>query len=508
MRNDVAALLALFGGSAVVSGNADPAQGQTAPAVGGLTRGAFSQPNTGVPAGATTFTPVSTENLFATQVVAKTGRAAQKQAMQLYAEQVTQMVEQAYTNYGYSKNDVGVAFAALLETCWEMSNGTFKIGDGTDEEKAKTKTAVRQMQNALLASPAYKTLADKNKQMLYEACTFMMGHLATQWQQAGNDAAKKSAVQQQARQQFQTIFGMDASKLTRKPNGTFVGVGGGTGALVATHSAVRASAKTPETKTLGTAATTSATPSGQPLPAASAHGAQIFVKYSFQATTTSFGQLILFPSGAAFTDIPSKPVAQFDEVTLRASLKPFDVGTWKQNGNTITLTFPNKKRDQVTTLHKVPRGWYDGDDKPDPESAYETYFPVVLLTPDKLTGAWSSKSLTTMGMMGGGAPMVAAGSNSDRTFQSNGTFTGGKKSFASSTTANMGDAFKSGGDVGVYGTNNKSSAGRWRLDGPLLTMEQNGQRTVTLAYILPHWNKSGVTELLIDGDWWKRPEKD
>jgi hypothetical protein len=70
----------------------------------------------------------------------------------------------------------------------------------------------------------------------------------------------------------------------------------------------------------------------------------------------------------------------------------------------------------------------------------------------------------------------------------------------------MGDGFKTGGDVGTYGTKNKKGAGRWRLDGPLITMESEGKRTVALAFILPHWSKEGRADILIDGDWWKRPE--
>ena len=355
MRRNFAAAsasLTLLGGVALFTGSAPRACGQTAAAPAKeAARNAFANPNSGTPSGSTAFTPVSSDNLFTAQLLAKITQAEQKKAMQTYTGQINQMVEKAYTDYGYEKNDVGVAFGGFVETCWEISNGSFKTGEDNPQDKAKTKAAIRQMQNALLASPAYKTMPDKNKQLLYEACSFMTGHLATQWQQAGSDETRKSAVQQTARQQLQTMFGVGADSLTRRPDGMFVG---------ANASSENAGGKAAGAKRDAAPPPVAAASSG-PLPAASAHGAQIFVKYTFQATSTSFDQLILFPGGAAFTDLPSKPVSRFDEATLRAALKPYDVGTWKQSGNTIVLTFPAKQRGSVITLRKVPRGWYDGN---------------------------------------------------------------------------------------------------------------------------------------------------
>lgn len=513
--------LAFLGGTGVVlAGSAPSAYAQTPPAgtpsssaITGIARNAFENPDIGAPSGSTIFTPVSPNNLFAEQLVAKIGDAEKQQQMRSFVTQIDQMVEKAYTDYGYSKNDVGVAFGGFLEACWEISNGSYKIGNGTNEDKAKTRAAIRQIQNALLAAPAYKSLPAKNKQLFYEACTFMIGQLSLQWQQAGSDATKKSAVQQTARDQLQSFFGVGAASLTRRPDGTFASTnssarGTASSASIVANAAPHKAGSTAKTNEAKSAPIPVAAATSRPLPAASTHGAQFFIKYTFQATNTTFDQLILFPDGTAFTDIPSKPVAQFDEATLKASLKPYDIGTWKQSGNTLALNFPARKRDQVTTLHKVPRGWYDSPDgKIDTDDSYHTYFPVIPVKPSELTGAWHSQSLTTMGFAGGGAPMVAAGSSSDRVFKADGTFSGGKNSFASATTANMGDAFKSGGDVGVYGTNAKKDGGRWRLDGPLITLESGGNRIVTTAFVLPHWNKKGPPELLIDGDWWRRPEK-
>ena len=104
--------------------------------------------------------------------------------------------------------------------------------------------------------------------------------------------------------------------------------------------------------------------------------------------------------------------------------------------------------------------------------------------------------------------MVAAGSNRDLTFAANGTYSGAGETFASATTANMGDAFKSGGDVTASHTGKTGGAGQWRLDGPLLTTVQDGRRGVQLAYILPNWNKDGSPpEIMLGGDWWFRPGK-
>ncbi len=102
--------------------------------------------------------------------------------------------------------------------------------------------------------------------------------------------------------------------------------------------------------------------------------------------------------------------------------------------------------------------------------------------------------------------MVAAGSQGDWTFNADGTFSDGQKSFVSATTANMGDAYKGQGDVYSNSKRRRNSAGRWRIDGPLLTLEKDGERTVHLAFLMPYWTKNmAQTDLMIDGDRWQRP---
>ena len=243
------------------------------------------------------------------------------------------------------------------------------------------------------------------------------------------------------------------------------------------------------------------------LPAASLGGARVFVKYSLQyypSFTTRFDHLLLFPNGVAFDDIPLKPMASFSAASLRKALNARDVGTWKMSGNALALSFPTGKR----TLKKHVFGWFDGQGAPPADSAYDIYYPVTSPPRARLLGAWQFSSLIVMGTSGGGSPMVAAGTSGNWVFNAAGTFRDGSESFTSATTTNMGDAYKGEGDVTSTSNRRKSSSGKWRLDGPLLTLEKDGQRTVHLAFLMPHWTKNqNATDLMIDGDRWKRPEK-
>ena len=243
------------------------------------------------------------------------------------------------------------------------------------------------------------------------------------------------------------------------------------------------------------------------LPAPSLNGAKVFVKYSlvyYPSFNTTFDQLVLFPDGTAFDEVPDKPITTFNVATLRKIVKPMYIGRWKVTGNTLTLNFPNKSR----TLRKHPHGWADNADKPPKDSAYGIYYPVTAAPRTRILGAWKFSSLMVMGTNGGGTPMVAAGTTGNWIFNGDGTFSDGSESFVSGTTTNMGDIYKGSGNVTQTGHRRQSSSGKWRLDGPLLTLEKNGQRTVHLAFLMPHWSKNPAdTDLMIDGDRWKRPEK-
>lgn len=252
---------------------------------------------------------------------------------------------------------------------------------------------------------------------------------------------------------------------------------------------------------------TKKTVSANALPAAALGGAKVFVKYSliyYPSFNTTFEQLVLFPNGTAFDDVPDKPLTKFDEASLRKIVEPMYVGRWRIAGAKMTLTFPKRSR----VLRKHPRGWFDGQGALPTDSAYDIYYPVIAPPRAQMLGAWKFSSLMVMGTMGGGSPMVAAGTQGHWTFNANGTFSDGSESFSSATTTNMGEGFKGEGDVTQTGKNRQSSSGQWRIDGPLLTLQKNGQRTVHLAFLMPYWTKNAAnTDLMIDGDRWKRPDK-
>jgi len=447
---------------------------------------------------------------FLARLEAAAATPNQKRAMRVYGEGVFRITETAYRAYGYREPDWGVAWAALLETAWEMNDGSFKLGNGTEADKRRTQASVAQVRQAIARTPGAASLSDTDKEFAYQFASFTAGHLALQWGQAGEDADKREAVQKLAREQLTNIFGVEPAALTRRTNGEFVNANASAAdavAAVTTAKVGRTASRRPGTS----AAPPTAKVSGGPLPAASLGGARVFIRYTItylDGAKTNFDHLILFPDGSAFLDVPSKPAARFDSATYRAALSRFDVGTWKASGGSLSLSFPNK-REPIITLRKHPRGWYDAGEKTPPkaDSAYDVYFPIVTPTAKTLRGAWKSQSLTTMGTMGGGAPMVAAGRTGNRVFSPNGTFTDASTRFASATTSNMGDAFKGDGSVTTTSTGKGGGAGRWRLDGPLLTLELNGVRTVQLAFILPYWGKKEKPDLLINGDWWERPEK-
>lgn len=213
---------------------------------------------------------------------------------------------------------------------------------------------------------------------------------------------------------------------------------------------------------------------------------------------------MLFPDGTAFDDIPTEPLTSFNSASLKKLVDPAVVGRWKMAGNTLSLTFPKAKR----ALKKHPRGWFDGTDAVPKEGAYDIYYPMISPLPARMLGAWKNNSLVVLGTQGGGMPMVAGGSSGSWMFNRNGTFSDSEESFSSATTANMGEAYKPEGDLYSLDKGSRASAGKWRIDGPLLTLEKNGQRTLHLAFLMPYWTKNMTnTDLLIDGDRWKRPDK-
>lgn len=249
----------------------------------------------------------------------------------------------------------------------------------------------------------------------------------------------------------------------------------------------------------------------KPLPTADDHGAKVWVRntqsYGMSGITVSVTPLVLFPDGSAFDSGPSYPVAAFDPAHLRAALPAYDVGTWKIVGNTLTLTWPTlDPKDRVRTFRRLGDGWTDRDDATT-KDAWNVYRRVVPVTPAKILGAWSTSSLVTTGLMGGGVPMVAAGSSGELSF-AKGVYANATSTFASATTATMGDSFKTGGDISTFSDGKRRAAGRYRLDGLLLTREIEGRRGVDLAFLIPFWDGDVPGTMWMGADRWKRPGKD
>jgi hypothetical protein len=321
--------------------------------------------------------------------------------------------------------------------------------------------------------------------------TSILSSFAQELEKAGK-TSEAAGFRQTAAGIFSKLTGASPDKVTVAADGRINGLSSGT---ISSGGGVKNNQTTSNANNVN----------GSPLSAATLGGAQVFIKYSlsyYPSFTTNFRHLILFPDGTAFDEIPNDPMPQFDATTLRSLLKPREVGQWKAVGGTIVLNFSGKQR----TLRKIAKGWYDGEKLPEKDSPYDTYFPVIAANSKLVLGAWKNSNLVTSGAMGGGTAMVAAGSSGNLVFNADGTFTSDRKSFASATTANMGDAYKSGGDAGVFSKRNSIAAGRWRLDGILLTMEKDGQKSVQVAFIMPNWSKQQNENLMIQGDWWKRPE--
>lgn len=400
-------------------------------------------------------------------------------------------LESELEKVGLAKRDLGVAVGYYFVMTYEAATG--KVVP-VEASKAVGRTIAAA--TAQQWGPSYKKLSPAQQEAMYEKLLIsstLVHAFATQFEQAGKTAEAKG-MRDAAGSTFQTVFGVPATSVSIDNSGK---IGGFATAQAAPATAV-AKTKTKPSPVKAVAQT-------GPLAATSLNGAKVFVKYRMQFGTAAqmmFDHLILFPDGSAFDDIPDDPLPSFDAAALRQTLRPNHVGRWKMTGNGLALTFEGKT--EAFKKHNSG-GWAESDYK---SGAFNVYFPVKVATKAQILGAWKHRSLTTMGMAGGGAPMVAAGSDNLLVFADNGSFTKAGKSFASATTANMGDAFKSGGDVTTTGGRANSFKGQWRLDGPLLTTSENGRRVVQLAFILPNWGEATEPpEILIQGDHYFRPDK-
>lgn len=449
---------------------------------------------------------------------------------------------------GFAKRDLGVAMAIAFVSNYETATNQ-TVPDNASVIAAKSvAAAIAQHWGA-----NYRKLEPAAQEKIYESLLIsssLLSAFAQQFEQAGK-TQEAAGMRQAAGELFRKLIGVAPAQVKIAADGRITGLAADASAPAKQNETAPAPANTTAPANTPPATSPSARPaqearggrggnnlqsrkivltaadattnnrsgknnngnnSDEALPAAKLNGAQVFVKYRISYATsiqTNFDHLLLFPDGTAFDGIPSKPLPSFDVATLKAALEPDETGQWKIEGDTLVLSFPKSKSEPRRMLKRHPKGWYAGDGAAG-DSAYDIYYPVVAPTRQTMLGAWENSNLNSVGMMGGGAPMVTVGSNGSFYFNSDGTYSNERKSFASSTTANMGDAFRGDLSVGIYHDDKTRAAGRWRLDDVLLTTEKDGRRSIQLAFVLPHWGQGkGINEnpdLMITGDWWRRPE--
>ncbi len=477
---------AQFGGGGLpdLSGVAGAISGTVAPKPAGVFSSGLKVPS--VQPGATA---KGIGRQLRTSVEEKTGQEnAGLQALEDGMAKALVQMEDQLQKLGLAKRDFGVAVGYFFVTNYETATGKTVPQDASLAAGRTMAKAVGMKWGA-----KFNALPAEKKESMYEALIvtpMLLNALAEQFDKAGKSADAQS-MRSAAGSTFKTLFGADPSAVTIDAKGMISGFPGGRAASTGGRTVSRRPERPGKPEL----------PVGGLVPA-KVGGAKVYVRYvvpdGFSGGGT-FRELVLFPDGSAFEGLPSDPIPSFDAATIRRYSKKYDVGTWRQSGGRMTLVIDGGKPE--TWVKHPSGGWAETDYK---SGAYGVYWPVKLATKAQLLGAWKHKSLSTMGMAGGGTPMVASGSNGDLSFAANGTFSRAREGFASATTANMGDAFKSG-NVTTYGKNKSGAQGQWRLDGPVLTTVENGRRGVQLAYILPNWNKDGSPpELLIGGDWWYR----
>lgn len=404
-------------------------------------------------------------------------------------------LEDELVKIGFAKRDLGVAVGYFFVMTYEAATGKTVPVDAS-QTAGRTIAAATAKQ----WGPNYKKLPPAQQEEIYEKLLIsstLIHAFADQFEKAGK-TTEANGMRDAAGSTFQTVFGVPASSVTIDGSGKISGLAAEKQPTTGSGRVVKAKPVTTKSPPVTTKAA--------PLTASSLGGAKIFIRYRmtyFNGVEVSLDQLLMFPDGTAFNDVPDDPLPSFDIPTLKKHSLAVDIGRWKITGNRLALTFDGKTE---TFKKHASGGWAESDYK---DGNFDVYFPVKIATKQQLLGEWEHKSLTTMGMAGGGAPMVAAGSNRNLVFAANGTYSKSGKSFASATTANMGDAFKSGGDVTTTGGRNSAAKGQWRLDGPLLTTIENGRKGVLVAFILPKWGKpTEAPEILIQGDRYFRPGTD
>ena len=386
------------------------------------------------------------------------------QAIENDMPETIRKLEAALAGEGFAKRDLGVAAGYLFLVTYGTATG-IEIKD--EASSAALRTVAKAAGEGWGAR--YRKLEPAAQESMYEtmlAAPTLLAALADQFEKSGKaDDAK--TMREGAGALFEKVFGTPPAEVTISDKGAISGF-----------------AKEP-------------TPPAEPgatLVASSANGARVFVMYVVSLNGSSpTRELVLFPDGTAFTDVPSEPLPRFDVPTLKAKVKPFYVGRWTQKGDRLTVQAGTGKPEVYAK--DASGGWADPDLK---AGDFGIYFPVVPAVPSNVTGAWRGESLASAGIPGGAGPMTYGGSTGDLVFAEDGTFRKAGRGFAMSSS--------SSGDVTVLGKGQQAQ-GRWRLDGLMLTTVQKGQRGVQLLYAMPHWGKAAKPDLMIQGSRWSRPEK-
>ncbi|MEL6770540.1 MAG: hypothetical protein AAFP18_05695 [Bacteroidota bacterium] len=448
--------------------------------------------------------PGATARVVASAYRDELGASPMLVLLELTMPAVLETIESELEGIGFARRDYGVAIAYAFVYLWEAARG-----ETMPEEPSAA--AARSLAEAIAAQQgeAYASLTDSEQERRYETVMTATTVLAALNEQ--NDPGR--AVREQAALAFTALFGVDPGAVSVDAAGVISGF-----ELAGPTTSAPSEATKPNAPPVHGADASTPTPrmarGGEALPPTDTHGVEVYIKYTWgyggSGFTTDQIPLLLYPDGTAFLETPQAPVANFAPATLRAAFAQErrgerHVGTWRRDATTLTLTFDGETR----TLPRTSRGWWDRDSPPDESNGHHTFFPVVLATPEHMVGPWVSSSLIVAGTPGGAAPQVAAGSTTNRVFYGDGTYAEDSESFVSATDANVGSGYGGGSTFGLFSENEGQAAGRWRLDGPLMTIETGGQRQVLLAFIMPEWSKDNPnSDTWVGDDFWERPDED
>ena len=405
------------------------------------------------------------------------------------------LLDAQLASVGLEPRDLGVAAGFAFVTLWETAL------DRTVSQEASLAAArtVARAAGDHWAGP-YRALAPADQERAYEALLVgpsLLESLADQLGQAGAAAPVRAA----AGASFRAVFGVPPQAVT-------VGADGRVSGLAAARPLAGAPAAPAPPPALAPRPVSPAASGAAP----GAGGAEVYVKYHYGWIASMGGPgfrqdvLVLFPDGTAVDGWPLEPVAAFTADAVRAALPrdewAWTLGTWRRDGDALTLAF----EDETRRLPRTPRGWWDDEDEaPDPTATMDTYFPVVPLGPDALLGPWRTESYLALGA--GTSAAVGGSDVTDRVFFGDGRFADVSRGTFSATTGTL---YQSG--VTILRQTGGEAAGTWALDGLVLTLEADGERSVAPAFRLPHWLDRGartsVDDVWIGDDLWERPEAD